>query len=58
MTDICISKLTIIGWDNGWGKMIYIYISKLTIIGWDNGLSPGLDQAIISTNAGILLIGT
>ena len=33
-----------------------IYISKLTIIGSDNGLSPGLHQAIIWTNDGILLI--
>ena len=35
-----------------------IYASlKLTIIGSDNGLSPGRRQAIIWTNAGILLIG-
>ena len=33
------------------------WISKLTIIGSDNGLSPGRRQAIIWTNAGILLIG-
>ena len=32
-------------------------ISKLTIIGSDNGLLPGRRQAIIWTNAGILLIG-
>ena len=31
---------------------------KLTIIGSDNGLSPGRRQAIIWTNAGILLIRT
>ena len=30
---------------------------KLIIIGSDNGLSPGRRQAIIWTNAGILLIG-
>ena len=30
---------------------------KLTIISSDNGLAPGLRQAIIWTNAGILLIG-
>ena len=36
-----------------------IYASvKLTIIGSDNGLSPGRRQAIIWTNAGILLIRT
>ena len=31
-------------------------ISKLTTIGSDDGLSPGWHQAIIRTNAGILLI--
>ena len=31
-------------------------LSKLTIIDLDNGLSPGRRQAIIWTNAGILLI--
>ena len=34
----------------------YICISKFTIIGSDNGLSPDRRQAIIWTNAGILLI--
>ena len=33
-------------------------VSKLTIIASDNGLSPGRHQAIIWTNAGILLIRT
>ena len=37
--------------------MTHICVSKLTIIGADNGLSPGRRQAIIWTNAGILLIG-
>ena len=36
--------------------MMRICISELTIIGSDNGLSPGRHQAIIWTNAGILLI--
>ena len=36
--------------------MTHICVSKLTIIGSDNGLLPGLRQAIIWTNAGILLI--
>ena len=36
--------------------MTHICVSKLTIIGSDNGLSPGQRQAIIWTNAGILLI--
>ena len=37
--------------------MTHICVSKLTIIGSNNGLSPGRRQAIIWTNAGILLIG-
>ena len=37
--------------------MTYICVSKLPTIGSDNGLSPGRRQAIIWTNAGILLIG-
>ena len=41
-----------------WGRVTHICVSKLTIIGSDNGLSPGRHQAIIRTNAGILLIGT
>ena len=42
-----------------WDRMTHIHIcvSKLTIIGSDNGLSPGRRQAIIWTNAGLLLIG-
>ena len=35
---------------------MHMCVSKLTIIGLDNGLSPGRRQAIIRTNAGILLI--
>ena len=38
--------------------MMHICVGKLTIIGSDNGLSPGRRQAIIRTNAGILLIRT
>ena len=41
-----------------WGRVTHICVSKLTIIGSDNGLSPGRRQAIIWTNAGILLIRT
>ena len=40
-----------------WGRVTHICIGNLTIIGPDNGLSPGRRQAIIWTNAGILLIG-
>ena len=36
---------------------MHICVSKPTIIGSDNGLSPDRRQAIIGTNAGILLIG-
>ena len=38
--------------------MTHICVSKLTIIGSDKGLSPDRRQAIIWTNAGILLIRT
>ena len=40
-----------------WGRMTHICVSKLTIIGSDNGLSPDRHQAIIWTNAWLLLIG-
>ena len=40
-----------------WGRVTHISVSNLTIIGLDNGLSPVRRQAIIWTNAGILLIG-
>ena len=42
-------------WLIHWGRVTHI-TSELTIIGSDNGLSPRC-QAIIWTNAGILLIG-
>ena len=41
-----------------WGRVTHICINKLNIIGPDDGLSPVRRQAIIWTNAGILLIGT
>ena len=40
-----------------WGRVTHICINKLTIIGSDNGLLPGQRQAIIWTNAGVLLTG-
>ena len=40
------------------GRVMHICFSKLTIIGSDNGLEHGRHQAIIWTNAGILLIRT
>ena len=39
-----------------WGRVTHKCVGKLTIIGSDNGLSPERRQAIIWTNAGILLI--
>ena len=39
-----------------WGRVTDICIGNLNSIGSDNGLSPGRCQAIIWTNAGILLI--
>ena len=39
-----------------WGRVTHICVSDLTSIGSDKGLSPGRRQAIIRTNAGILLI--
>ena len=37
---------------------MHICVGNLTITGSDNGLLPGRRQAIIWTNAGILLIQT
>ena len=39
-----------------WGRVTHICVDNLTINASDNGLSPGRRQAIIWTNAGILLI--
>ena len=39
------------------GRVTHLCVSKLFIIGSDNGLSPDRHQAIIWTNAGLLLIG-
>ena len=41
-----------------WGRVTHIYISKVTNIGSDSGLSPGMCQAIIWINAGIMSIQT
>ena len=40
-----------------WGRVTHVCVGNLAIIGSDNGLSPGRRQAIIWTDAGILLIG-
>ena len=47
----CITFLT------HWGRVTHICVGKLTIIVADNDLSPERRQAIIGTNAGILLTG-
>ena len=47
-TDSCLTHI---------GRVTHICLNKLTIIGSDDGLSPGRRQAIMWTNAGILLIG-
>ena len=39
-----------------WDRVTHICVGNLNIIGSNNGLSPGRRQAIIWTNAGILLI--
>ena len=41
-----------------WGRVPHICVGKLTIIGSHNCLSPGRHQAIIWSNAGILVIRT
>ena len=55
LTVMCILYTTLIL--PHWGRVTHICIGNLTIIAPDNGLSPGRRQAIIWTNAGILLIG-
>ena len=40
-----------------WGRVTHICVRMFTITGSDNGSSPGRCQAIIWTNAGLLLIG-
>ena len=49
---------TVLGWTllTHWGRVMYIFVHNLAIIGSDNGLSPGQCQAIIGSNAAILLI--
>ena len=40
-----------------WGRVMHICVGNLASLGPDNGLLPGRRQAIIWTDAGILLIG-
>ena len=39
-----------------WDRVTHSYVSKIIVIGSDNGLSPGRRQAIIWTNAEILVL--
>ena len=39
-----------------WRRVMHICVVNLIIVGSDNGFSPGQHQAIMKTNAGILLI--
>ena len=62
ITQFCIRPfITLLGVEamqiTHWGRVTHICVVELTIIGSDNGLSPERRQAIIWTNAGILLIG-
>ena len=49
---VCVNYL--LTWQ--WGRVMHICVSEITIIGSVDGLSPGRCQAIIWTNAVILLI--
>ena len=53
LEEICIETVNIL---THWGRATHICVGKLTITGSDNGLSPGRRQAIIWTNAEVLLI--
>ena len=55
--DTCVTRSSAAVVLTHWGRMTHICVGKLSSIGSDNGLSPGRRQAIIWTNAGILLIG-
>ena len=50
-------KIPKVSYLSHWGQVTHICVGNLTTIGSDNGLSPDRHQAIIGTNAGILLIG-
>ena len=55
--ELCAQKPLFLGLElTHWGRVMHICVNNLTIIGSDNGLSPDRRQAIIWTNAGILLI--
>ena len=49
---MCVTQMVL----THWGRVTHICVGKPTIIDSNNGLSPGRRQAIIWTNAEILLI--
>ena len=56
---IVMNKMTlqvVIGSLTYWGRVTHICVGNVTTLRSDNGLSPGRCQAIIRTNADILLI--
>ena len=53
MQNKCLSLISL----THWGQVTHICVSKLTIIGSHNGLLPDRRQAIIWTNAVLLLMG-
>ena len=55
--NILLLSKTIVFYLTHWGRVTHICLDNLTNIGSDNGLSPGRRQAIIWSNAGILIIG-
>ena len=57
ITELITCTAQTIGSFTNWGRVTHICVNNLTIIGPDNGLSPGRRQAIIWTNAGMLLFG-
>ena len=63
-TDVCLVR-RLFGGDlsrlrrlTQWGRVMHICVSKLNFIGSDNGLWPSRHQAVMWTNAVILLIRT
>ena len=56
LTDVTVTHVKYESDLTHWGRVTHICVGKLTIIGSDKGLSPDRRQAIIWTNAGILLI--
>ena len=52
-----VSRIDLLTYVTHWGRVTHICVGNLTNIASDNGLSPERRQAIIWTNAGMMLIG-